>query len=317
MKKYILKRLLIAIPTFVGITILAYFISSLAPGSPLDLLLTDPYITAEEIERKKIEFGLNQPVIIQYLSWFWQLLQGNMGFSYRTSQAVFNMIIQRLGPTLLLTLSATVFSIVVAVPMGIFAAAKPYSPWDYVSSGISFLCAATPNFFAGLIFIYVFSVVLKWLPMGGMYGNDGTRTISDLLVHMIMPGLVLSFQQLGNLIRQTRGSMLEVLQEDYIRTARAKGLRENTVIYKHGLRNAMIPVVTVIGMSIPFLVGGATVTEQVFSWPGIGTLMVQSINSRDYPVIMGITVMIAVVVLIGNLLTDLIYGLLDPRISYK
>lgn len=315
--KYVLKRLLIAIPTFFGITILAYIISSMAPGSPLDMLLADPRMTAEEIARREAALGLDQPVIVQYFTWLGQFLQGNLGFSYRTGRGVLTMIGERLGPTLLLTCSSLVLSLAVALPLGILAAKKPYSLWDYSASGLSFLTAATPNFFVGLIFIYWFVVKLGILPMGGMYDTTGVRTYAMLARHMIMPTVVLSFQQIGSWIRFTRSSMLEVLGEDYIRTAKSKGLRWNTVVYRHGLRNALIPVVTEIGMSIPALVGGAVVTEQIFNWPGIGSLMVQSINARDYPVIMGITVMVAAVVLVGNLLVDLTYGLLDPRISYK
>lgn len=314
MKKYIVKRLLIAIPTFIGITILVYLLSSLAEGSPLDMLLSNPYITAEEIARKRVEYGLDKNVFIQYLNWLKQLLQGNMGYSYRTNLPVLSMILERLGPTLILTFSATIFSVLVAVPLGIMSAYKPYSGWDYISSGLSFIGSATPNFFAGLLLIYLFSVRLKLLPIGGMYDTSGIRTLPMLLKHLILPAMVLSIQQVGRLIRQTRGSMLEVLSEDYVRTARAKGLRENKVLVRHALRNALIPVVTELGMMIPFLIGGAVVTEQIFGWPGLGSLMVMSITARDYPAIMGITVFVAVAVLLGNLLTDLIYSVLDPRI---
>lgn len=314
MKKYVAKRLFIAIPTFIGITILVYLLSSLAEGSPLDMLLSNPYITAEEIARKRVEYGLDKNVFVQYFNWLKQLFQGNLGYSYRTNLPVLGMILERLGPTLLLTFSATIFSVLVAVPLGIMSAYKPYSGWDYISSGLSFIGSATPNFFAGLLLIYIFSVRLKLLPIGGMYDTSGIRTLPMLLKHLILPAMVLSIQQVGRLIRQTRGSMLEVLSEDYVRTARAKGLRENKVLIRHALRNALIPVVTELGMMIPFLIGGAVVTEQIFGWPGLGSLMVMSITARDYPVIMGITVFVAVAVLLGNLLTDLIYSVLDPRI---
>lgn len=313
-KKYIIKRLLIAIPTFLGITILVYILSSFASGSPLDMLLQNPYITPEEIERKRIEFGLDQPVIIQYFNWLKMLFQGNLGFSYRANLPVLDMILERLGPTLLLTFTATIFSVLIAVPLGIMSAYKPYSLWDYASSGLSFIGSATPNFFAGMILIYLFAVQLKILPIGGMYDSSGIRSFPILLKHLIMPALVLSLQQVGRLIRQTRGSMLEVLSEDYIRTARAKGLKERTVLIKHGMRTALIPVITELGMMIPFLIGGAVVTEQIFGWPGLGSLMVMSISARDYPVIMGITVLVAVAVLVGNILTDIIYSIIDPRI---
>ncbi len=315
--KYILRRLSIIIPTFFGITVLAYLISSMAPGSPLDALLADPHITPAEIERLRVQLGLDQSVFVQYFGWLKQFLGGNLGFSFKTQRAVSTMIIERLGPTLVLALSSVILSLVVSLPLGIMAASKPYSILDYTFSGLSFLMAATPNFFAGLALIYIFAAVLKVLPTGGMYDSSGVRNVGMLLKHLILPTLVLSFQQIGSWIRYMRGSMLEVMQEEYIRTARAKGLRHTMVILKHGLKNALIPVVTVVGMSVPSLVGGAVVTEQIFGWPGIGSLMVQSIGARDYPVIMGITVVVAAVVLIANLITDLVYGILDPRISYS
>ena len=315
--KYIVKRLLIAVLTFFGITFLAYFISSLAPGSPLDALLADPRITPAELERKRISLGLDQPVVIQYFVWLKSLLAGDLGFSYTSQRPVMTMIRERLGITSLLAGSSIVLSLIVAVPLGIFAATKPNSMRDHVSGGLSYIMVASPSFFTGLLLIYIFAVKLKVLPSGGLFDSSGTKTNAMLFRHMILPCLVLSFQHIGSWVRYMRSSMLEVMQEDYIVTARAKGLKKMRVYLGHGLKNALIPVVTVVGMSVPSLVGGAVVTEQVFSWPGIGMLMVQAINSRDYPVFMGITVIIAIVVLLVNLATDLIYGLLDPRISYR
>lgn len=315
--KYIIKRLMIAIPTFLGITMLCYIISSLAPGSPLDYLLSDPNISAEEIARRQAQLGLDQPVIVQYFNWLMEFLRGNLGFSYRTQRSVLVMILERLGPTLLISTASVLLSLIISIPLGILAATKPYSVRDYASSGLSFGLAAMPNFFVGLSLIYIVAVNLKLLPSGGMYDNSGTYQLDDLIRHMILPTLVLSFQQIGSWIRYMRSSMLEVMQEDYIRTARAKGLSGTMVILRHGLKNSLIPVVTVVGMSIPSLIGGAVVTEQIFSWPGVGLLMVSSISARDYPVIMGITVFVAASVLLINILIDIIYGLLDPRISYK
>ncbi|MCI8725826.1 MAG: ABC transporter permease [Hungatella sp.] len=317
MLKYIGKRILIAIPTFLGITILVYALSSLAPGTPLEMIFNDPNATAEQMEAMRHKLGLDRPVYIQYLNWLWQLVQGNLGTSYRTGHSVWADISERIGPTLLLTFSSLAFSVIIALPLGAMSAYKPYSAWDYISSAVSFIGAAIPNFFAGLVFVYLFSVLIKAFPSGGMYDTSGTRSVPMLLHHLFLPMLVLSIQQIGSLIRQTRGAVLDVLQEDYVRTARAKGARERVVMTAHVLQNAMIPVITRIGMMIPFLVGGAVVTEQIFAWPGLGSLMVLSINSRDYPVIMGITVFIAAAVLIGNIIVDLIYGLLDPKIRYS
>ena len=317
MKRYVIRRLAVAIPTFIGITLLAFLVLNLAPGSPLDAMLADPRIAAEELERRRAAMGLDRPVLVQYFSWLGQLVRGNFGFSYSTQRPVTAMILVRLPATMLLSASALTLALLVALPLGIYSARNVNSRKDYLAGGVSLLMMATPNFFAALILIYVFAIALKVLPSGGMYSSSSVHTLPDLLRHMVMPMLVLSFQQIGGLTRHMRSSMLEVMQQDYVRTARAKGLPWRKVIDRHCLRNALTPIVTVVGMSIPSFVGGAVITEQVFGWPGIGTLMVTAINARDYPVIMGVTVFIAVAVLLANLLTDLAYGLIDPRISYQ
>lgn len=314
--RYIIKRLLTSIPTFIGITILVYVVASMAPSSPLEILFNDPMATQAEMEEMSKSLGLDQPVIIQYARWLWQLLQGNLGTSIRTNGDVLSMILGRIGPTLVLTGVAMLLTALIGLPLGIMSAYKPYSKWDYVSSGFSFIGSAMPNFFAALVLIYLLCVKIRIFPTSGMYDSSGEKTVLMFIHHLILPAVVLAIQQIGSLIRQCRGSMLEVLQDDYVRTARAKGLTEMPVLIFHALRNAWIPLVTWFGMQIPFLIGGAVVTEQIFGWPGLGSLMVQSINARDYPVIMGITVFIAVAVLIGNLIVDLVYGLLDPRIRY-
>ena len=306
-----------AAPTFLGITLLAFLVLNLAPGSPLDAMLADPRIAGEELARRRAAMGLDKPLLIQYFTWLSQLLRGNFGYSYSTQRPVIAMILERLPATVALSASALALALVVSIPLGIYAAEHAGSGRDYVSGGISLLLMATPNFFAALMMIYVFSIALNILPSGGMYSSSSAHALPDLLRHMVLPTLVLSFQQIGGLTRHMRSSMLEVMHQDYVRTARAKGLPWRKVITRHCLRNALTPIVTVVGMSIPSFVGGAVITEQVFGWPGIGTLMVTAINARDYPVIMGITVCIAVAVLLANLLTDMAYGLLDPRISYQ
>jgi len=316
MSRYIIRRILIAIPVFFGITILAYFIISLIPGSPLDLLLQNPSMSIGELERKKREMGLDQPIIIQYFNWLAEMFKGNMGISYRTNRPVFNMIAERVGPTILLTFSSLIVAYVIGIPIGIIAAVKRYSWLDYSSTLLAFLAASTPNFFLGLVFIYIFSVNLEIFPIGGMFASGSEASIMDLLLHMIMPVIVLAAQQFGKIIRYTRSGILETYKEDYVRTARAKGLYERVVLLKHILKNALIPLVTLLGLSIPFLVGGAVITEQVFGWPGLGNLFVQSVHSRDYPTIMGVIIIIAIGVLVGNLIVDIIYGFLDPQISY-
>jgi peptide/nickel transport system permease protein len=315
--KYIGKRLIIAIPVFIGITILVYVMSSMAPGDPVRQALSSPDATLEDIARLRAQWGLDKPVIVQYLNWLGRFITGNMGTSYRTGRPVGGMILERIGPTLLITGTSIILSLVIAIPFGIMAAYKPYSAWDYAASGFAFFGAATPAFFAALVFLYFFSVTLKVLPTGGMYGNDGVKSLGILLVHMILPTVTLMLGQVGSYIRQVRSSVLEVLGEDYVRTARSKGLVERKVVLRHALRNALMPIVTLLGMSVPFLVGGAVVTEQIFGWPGIGSLMVYSITTRDYPTIMGISTVIAIAVLLINIILDIVYAVLDPRIRME
>lgn len=313
MKKYIIKRLLIMIPVFFGMTALVFFLSNMTPGSPIDAMIT-PEMNAADIAELEHRMGLDQPLYVQYLKWLGRLFQGNLGYSYRTSQEVIRVIGERVVPTLTLTLTVLAASVIVGVTLGVVAACKPYSFWDTVASGLSFVGSGMPGFFIALLLIYIFSVNLGILPTGGMYTNASTRSAGDLVKHLVLPTLSMSFASAGNYIRQTRSAMLEVMGEEYVKMARAKGMRERTVLYIHALRNAMLPIVTCIGMSVPNLVGGAVITEQIFGWPGMGSLLVLSVTYRDYPVIMGITMYITIAVLLTNLLMDLIYAVLDPRI---
>ena len=317
MLRYIIKRLLIAIPVFIGITILVYAMSVNAPGDPVRMALNSPDATQEDMDRLREEWGLNDPIIVQYMNWTRKMLQGDLGTSYRTHRPVSEMISERIGPTLLITVTSVILALLISLPCGALAAYKPYTLWDYMASGISFIGAATPGFFAALVALYIFSVKLKWLPTGGMYGTDGIQSLPLLIRHMVLPVMTLTLAQIGSYIRQVRSSVLEVLGEDYIRTARSKGIREIRVVMRHTLRNVLIPIVTLVSMQIPFLVGGAVVTEQIFGWPGIGSLMVYSITARDYPTIMGISAMIGFAVLTANVVLDIVYALLDPRIRMQ
>ena len=262
MGKYIGRRLILAVITFFGITIVVFFLSYMAPGTPLDYLMADPSMTPEELARRAVQLGLDQPVYRQYLSWLGELLKGNLGFSYRTYRSVMEMIGERLGNTLLLTGTSLILAYLAAIPIGIYSARKPYSLGDYVYSTSALIAMALPGFFVGMFFIFLFSVKLNWLPMSGMYTNTTNRSFWDLIKHLLMPAVCLAIQQIGTFMRQMRSNMLEVLGEDYIRTARAKGLSEHRVIYVHALRNALSPMVTLFGTSIPFLVGGAVVTSR-------------------------------------------------------
>lgn len=313
MGKYILKRILIAIPVLIGITIIDYAIMCLA-GSPLEML-QGPRVSEAAVEARKIALGLDQPIYVQYFVWLGQLLRGNMGYSIKSYQSVAEMIGSHLGPTLLLMGVSMLVSLIISIPTGIYSAIKQYSKGDYAVVTMSFLGSSIPSFFLSLLLIYIFTVKLGWLPSSGMttLGTDGG--FWDVAKHMIMPVAVLAFSMAGSNIRYIRSSMLEILQQDYLRTARAKGIGHNKVIYKHALRNALVPIVTVIGMQIPTLFGGAVIIEQIFSWPGLGLLTMTAISNRDYPVIMGVCLLSAVVVLVANLVTDIMYALVDPTIQ--
>lgn len=313
MGKYILKRILIAVPVLIGITIIDYAIMCLA-GSPLEML-KGPRVSEAAVEAKKIAMGLDKPFYVQYFVWLGQLLHGNLGYSVKSYQPVSEMIKSHLGPTLLLMGASLAVSLIMAVPSGIYSAIHQYSKGDYAVVTLSFLGSSIPGFFLSLLLIYLFTIKLGWLPSGGMttLGTDGG--FLDVVKHMIMPVLVLATSMAGSNIRYIRSAVLEILRQDYLRTARAKGIGRFKVIYKHALRNALVPIVTVIGMEIPMLFGGAVIIEQVFSWPGLGLMTMSAIIGRDYPVIMGVCLLSAVVVLIANLITDILYALVDPTIT--
>jgi peptide/nickel transport system permease protein len=315
MWKYILKRILIAIPVLIGITIIDYVLMSLA-GSPLSMI-QGAHVSKAALEVKSAALGLNQPVYIQYLSWLGQIVKGNLGYSIKSHEAVTALIATHLGPTLLLMGVSLLVSILIALPAGIYSATHQYQKGDYTLVGLSFLGNSVPSFFLALLLIYIFTIKLNLLPSNGMTtlgANDGPL---DIIRHMVMGVIVLAFSMAGTNIRYIRSAVLEILQQDYLRTACAKGIGRFKVINKHALRNAMIPVITVFGMEIPSLFGGAIIVEQVFSWPGLGLMTMNAIISRDYPVIMGVSLVAAVVVLLGNLLTDILYAAVDPTIQYR
>ena len=313
MGKYIIKRILIAIPVLIGITIIDYAIMCLA-GSPLEML-QGPRVSQSALGAKKIALGLDKPFYVQYFVWLGQLLHGNMGYSIKSYQAVSDMIGSHLGPTLLLMGVSLIVSLLIAIPAGIYSVIHQYSKGDYAVVTFSFLGSSIPGFFLSLLLIFLFTVKLKWLPSSGMttLGTEGGA--GDVALHMIMPVIVLATSMAGSNIRYIRSAMLEILQQDYLRTAKAKGIGRFLVINKHALRNALVPIVTVIGMEVPTLFGGAVIIEQVFSWPGLGLMTMSAIMNRDYPVIMGVCLLSAVVVLLANLITDILYALVDPTIQ--
>lgn len=313
MGKYILKRILIAIPVLIGITIIDYAIMCLA-GSPLEML-QGPRISEAAVEAKRIALGLDQPFYVQYFVWLGQMLKGNMGYSISSFQPVSGMIASHIGPTLLLMGVSLLVSLLIAVPAGIYSAIRQYSKGDYAVVTFSFLGSSVPSFFMALLLIYLFTVKLGWLPSSGMITLGTEGGAADVARHMVMPVLVLAFSLAGSNIRYIRSSVLEILQQDYLRTARAKGIGYVNVIGKHALRNSLISIITVIGMQIPMLFGGAVIVEQIFSWPGLGLMTMSAIISRDYPVIMGVCLLSAVVVLVTNIVTDILYALADPTIQ--
>lgn len=313
MGKYVLKRILIAIPVLIGITIIDYAIMCLA-GSPLEML-QGPRVSEAAVEAKKIALGLDQPFYVQYFVWLGQLLRGNMGYSISSYQSVSEMIFSHLGPTILLMGVSMLVSILISVPAGIYSAIRQYSKGDYAVVTFSFLGSSVPSFFLALLLIFLFTVKLGWLPSSGMITLGTEGGFLDVAKHMVMPVLVLAFSMAGSNIRYIRSAMLEILQQDYLRTAKAKGIGYFNVIAKHGLRNALISIITVIGMQVPMLFGGAVIVEQIFSWPGLGLMTMSAITSRDYPVIMGVCLLSAIVVLVTNILTDILYALADPTIQ--
>ena len=313
MGKYIIKRILIAIPVLIGITIIDYAIMCLA-GSPLEML-QGPRVSQSALEAKKIALGLDKPFYVQYFVWLGQLLHDNIGYSIKSYQAVSDMIVSHIGPKLFLMGVSLIVSLLIAIPAGIYSAIHQYSKGDYAVVTFSFLGSSIPGFFLSLLLIFLFTVKLKWLPSSGMttLGTEGGA--GDVALHMIMPVIVLATSMAGSNIRYIRSAMLEILQQDYLRTAKAKGIGRFLVINKHALRNALVPIVTVIGMEVPTLFGGAVIIEQVFSWPGLGLMTMSAIMNRDYPVIMGVCLLSAVVVLLANLITDILYALVDPTIQ--
>ena len=315
MFKYIVRRILISIPVLLGITMVIFLAYQLAPGDPV-LAMIQPGTDPRYIQARRIALGLDKPVYIQYLAWLREVLHGNLGYSYRNSVPVVTRIRQSLPATLELNLAATVIAVAVGVPLGIMSAIRQHSFTDLALTLLSFAGISIPVFFLSLIAIYIFALRLDWFPTHGMRDPMAAIPWLDHLHHLMLPALVSGFWSVAGFLRYTRSCMLEVLGADYMRTARAKGLRERTVLVRHGLRSALIPVVTYLGLTIPWLLGGSIIVESIFSWPGMGQLAIMAVGARDYPVIMGIALVISTAVLIANLVTDISYVLLDPRIRY-
>ncbi|WP_432661892.1 ABC transporter permease [Wukongibacter baidiensis] len=304
MSKYILKRLLFMIPVMIGVTFLVFFIISLTPGDAASMILGNG-ATQEAILELREKMGLNDPVIVQYANYVKKLLSGDMGTSYATGKSVSTEIGARFPNTFKLTISAIILSVIISIPIGVISATRQYSIFDNVGMVLALIGISMPSFWTGLILIIFFSLNLGLFPSGGMEG----------LKSLILPAFTLAIASTASITRTTRSSMLEVIRQDYIQTARAKGVKRQVVTRKHALKNALIPAVTVIGLEFGVLLGGAVLTETVFSWPGIGRLMVQSIQSKDTPMILGCVIVFALSFSIVNLIIDILYAYIDPRIK--
>jgi peptide/nickel transport system permease protein len=315
MLRYLIRRLFQTAALLLVVSIVVFALVLQAPGGPSILL--DRNMGADEIARMRTILGLDQPLHIQYLRWLGQVVRGNMGFSYQAGLPVLEIIGQMLPNTMILSMAALALSLIVAIPAGIASAARPYTLLDHTVTFFCFFGISIPVFWYGLMLIVLFSIVLGWLPPGGMHTIGEPRTAIDLARHLLLPTIVLGTANMALLARYTRSSIMAVMRQDYVRTARSKGVAERLVLYRHALRNAMITIVTVVALQLPRLVGGAAITETVFAWPGMGSLAVRAAFERDYPMIMGITLVISAVVAVSNLLVDMVYVYLDPRIRYE
>jgi peptide/nickel transport system permease protein len=319
MGTYFVRRLLTALPVLIGISVVLFTLLAMAPGDPFSELATNPNVPPEVRMNLRKQFGLDDPVPVRYVRWFSSMLRGDWGYSFVSRVNVDDLIRQRLVTTLFVLGSAQVLALAIAIPVGVLSARRPYSLFDQVATTLAFIGFSLPTFFTGLLFILFFSIYLDWLPF--IYRADiqasGFRWLWENLKQGIMPITVLGLLFGAQLTRFVRSSVLDVIQLDYIRTARSKGLAEKNTLVKHVVRNALIPVVTLLAIQVPQLFTGAVVTEQIFRVPGIGSLLISSILSNDTPVIMGVTFVYAVLVVIFGFLADLLYGWLDPRISFR
>jgi peptide/nickel transport system permease protein len=319
MSRYLIRRLLIAIPSVIGISVLLFTLLALAPGDPFEELATNPAIPAEVRANLRAQFGLDDPVPVRYARWAGSMVKGDWGFSFASRVDVDKLILQRLPVTLFVIGSSLLLALLVALPVGVYAATRPYSLFDQIANTLAFIGFALPTFFTGILFILFFSIYLDWLPF--VYRADisatGWRWYWEHFRQAIMPVMVLGLFQGAAWTRYVRSAVLDVIRLDYVTTARSKGLAEKVVVGKHVLRNALIPVVTLVALQMPAVFGGAIVTEQIFRVPGIGSLLISAILANDTPVIMGVTFVLAILVILFNLLADIIYGWLDPRITYR
>jgi peptide/nickel transport system permease protein len=320
MSTYILRRILLVFPLLLGVTIINYTIFALAPGDPVSAMI-DPFelsqMTAEDLQDAREALGLNKPVPVRYLLWLGQAIQGNLGYSIWFNTPVFEVMLRALGNSMPVMIFALLISTIAGITLGIVSALKPYSLLDSVLTTFAFAGVAVPGFFFALLLIYAVAIRMDILPTGGVTTPGVEPSFGDRLSHIILPGIALAYETTGSLLRYTRSSLLEVLHQDYMTTARAKGLVEHIVVLRHGLRNALLPIITILGLRLPSMFGGAVLIETVFNYPGVGLTMVHATRMHDYPLLMGGVLMTAVLVLLSNLIADLSYTVADPRIRYE
>ncbi|MFF2157667.1 ABC transporter permease [Paenibacillus chitinolyticus] len=318
MKSYVIKRLIYMLITLIGASMLIFMLYALTPGDFVD---SNPKLSMErKIELKEL-YGLDKPVVERYFIWLDNLLKGDLGFSLQYQQSVTSLVVSFIGNSFLIAFTSMIFTWLIAIAIGVFSATKQYSWFDALITFLVFAAMSLPAFFVGLLIIKLLAVDLGWFPPGGKITTGSTTTglayVWEVIRHMALPVAVLTMLSVGSLTRYFRTNLLEVIKQDFIRTARAKGLKEKTVVYKHALRNALLPAITLLGFEIPSLFGGAIITEKIFNWPGIGQVYMQAFSVRDYPVLMGFTIFIATLTVISNLIADLLYRVADPRVRLK
>jgi peptide/nickel transport system permease protein len=315
---FIIRRILISIPVFIGITLLVFSFVAFAPGNVADGLIR-PEMSADPAAREAIirRYGLDQPLPVRYVSWLANALQGELGYRAMNGTPISDEVWRGLRASLVLTGTALILGILVGVPLGILSAVRQYSKLDFLLTGVTFLGISLPSFLLGLGGLWLLGLQFRIVPIAGMTSVGKPFDLGDFLRHLALPALILGFGYMARFMRYTRAAMLDVINAEYITTARSKGLPSPTVLWRHAFRNGLIPIITLIGLSIPEVVGAAVVTESVFSWPGLGLMLTEAVNQRDFLLIMGITILLATVVLIANLLADVAYGFADPRIRYS
>ena len=317
MFQYIVKRLLQAIPLLIGVSIIGFAMMHLAPGGPLAVYTLNPTITAQNIEQIKHIFGLDQPIYIQYLKWAYGMFTGNWGYTFFGGRPVFTVIMERVPATLLLMGSGMSLAVIIGMLIGILGAVRRYSIFDYLATTGAMVALSFPTFWFGLMTIFIFALKLGWLPSGGMSTLGGEGGVLDLLTHLILPAVVLALALVAIWSRYTRSSFLEVINQDYIRTAKSKGLSNRRVLFRHAFPNALAPLIALAGIQLPWLFSGALVTESIFGWPGMGLLFIDALSSKEYPVLMGMVMITAIAVIIGNLIADVINAMIDSRIRLE